>query len=136
MCIFEEEILRSTEEWDIDRYESESIQEECDSYVGKNGNDTFLEADCGIGPHLKFQNLSEPCHLAEDDDYWDSKSDLEYLSESENKTSHSGDDLENEGPIAPRPLYPGTSITVEDSILSIMKYALRTHIRRCRIFRV
>ena len=135
-CIFEEETSRSTEEWDIDGYESESIQEECDYYVGKNGNDNFVEADCEIGPHLNFQNSSEPCHLAEDDDYRDSESDLEYLSESESETSHSGDDLENEGPIAPRPLYPGTSITVEESILSIMKYGLRTHIRHCRIFRV
>lgn len=67
------------------------------------------------------QSLTDPCHLTEDCDYRDIDSDeASYRCESTDEDSELEDNAS-----APKQLYPGASITIEDSILSIMKYALR-----------
>ena len=77
--------------------------------------------------HFQCEDSSEaePCHLKEECDYRDIDSDeASYRCEatdSEDSELDEKDDNAN----TPKQLYPGASITVEDSILSIMKYALR-----------
>ena len=66
--------------------------------------------------------LTERHHLKEETDFSDSEEAYCYGCESDDENS----DLEiGRNADTPQPLYPGASITVEDSILSIMKYALR-----------
>ena len=69
------------------------------------------------------ETLTEPDHLKEDCDYRDNDSDDAYYCYE--STDGESSDLEEEKVDTPQPLYPGASITIEDSILSIMKYALR-----------
>ena len=69
-------------------------------------------------------SLTDLCHLQEDCDYRDIDSDeASYRCESESEDSDFEENGNNTN--APKQLYPGASITIEDSILSIMKYALR-----------
>ena len=73
---------------------------------------------------LECQNLglTDPFHLKEDSDYWDSNFDEACQStDSEDSDPDESHDNRNTHKL----LYPGASITVEESILSVMKYALR-----------
>ena len=69
--------------------------------------------------------VAEPCHLKEDCDYRDIDSDEgSFCCEStDSEDSELDENHDNAKP--PKQLSPGASITIEDSILSIMKYALR-----------
>ena len=77
--------------------------------------------------HSQCENISlaKPFHVKEDGDYRDIDSDeASYRCESTDGEDSELDEMDyNDN--APKQLYPGASITVEDSILSIMKYALR-----------
>ena len=81
--------------------------------------------------HIEYDTVekadAEPFHLLEEEDYRDSM-DQVYCREcdSMSSVSDSEDDAQNVNSNGSRkPLYSGTSVSVEDSILSIMKYSLK-----------
>ena len=69
--------------------------------------------------------LAEPCHLEEDCDYRDIDSDEASFCCKSTDSEDPELDKNNDNAKSPKTLHPGASITIEDSILSIMKYALR-----------
>lgn len=77
--------------------------------------------------HDSVEADAEPFHLLEEEDYRDS-TDQVYCPEydSMSSVSDSEDDTQNVASNGSRkPLYSGSSISVEDSILSIMKYSIK-----------
>ena len=71
--------------------------------------------------------LTERHYLKEETDCRDSDSEEAYYYCCESDDENSDLEIERNAN-TPHPLYPGASITVEDSILTIMKYALQPKI--------
>ena len=75
--------------------------------------------------HRENLSITDPCHLKEDCDYRDIDSDeASYRCKSTESEDSELEEFKDNASL-PKQLYPGASITIEDSILSIMKYALR-----------
>ena len=107
---------------DYERHASYHACQELPEEPGQNESITCQEDFSDEESETPNETLTEPDHLKEDCDYRDNDSDDAYYCYE--STDGESSDLE-EKVNTPQPLYPGASITIEDSILSIMKYALR-----------
>ncbi|CAB3985352.1 Hypothetical predicted protein [Paramuricea clavata] len=108
-----DEACVSDENFDLDLAEQTSIIINVES-----GEDHAYDSD------TLCENQDEPCHLIEDSEFRDNNMDELNMSESETYDSSDEDDS-NKDNVNTEYLYPGSSITIQDSILSIMKYSLR-----------
>lgn len=106
----------------IETNRTQLSQEENISCNNESSDDEFQSPE---NSHCENSGFAEPCHLKEDGDYGDIDSDeASYCCESTDSEDSEFNENHDSGKL-PKELYPGASITVEDSILSIMKYALR-----------
>lgn len=114
--------IEQSDSGDFDRHAYHAYQERSEE-PGQNESIICQEDFSEEETETPNETLTEPDHLKEDCDYRDSDSDDAYYCYE--STDGESSDLEEEKVDTPQPLYPGASITIEDSILSIMKYALR-----------
>lgn len=114
--------IKQSDSGDFDRHAYHAYQERSEE-PGQNESIICQEDFSEEETETPNETLTEPDHLKEDCDYRDSDSDDAYYCYE--STDGESSDLEEEKVDTPQPLYPGASITIEDSILSIMKYALR-----------
>jgi hypothetical protein len=103
---------------DSDHDESDSFSREEDANSSNSSDDEHSQAI----PTAIFDEELEQADL-EPNGYF--VSDSEFVCESESESSDSASDIEPDVCSNNDVIYPGASITVEDSILSIMKYAIR-----------
>lgn len=110
---------------DLDQIQTNQTQFCQDKNISCDSESSDDEVRSPKKSQCENDGFAEPCHLKEDCDYRDIDSDEgSFCCEStDSEDSELDENHDNAKP--PKQLYPGASITIEDSILSIMKYALR-----------
>ena len=110
---------------DLDQIQTNQTQFRQDENISCDSESSDDEVRSPKKSQCENDGFAEPCHLKEDCDYRDIDSDEgSFCCEStDSEDSELDENHDNAKPL--KQLYPGASITIEDSILSIMKYALR-----------
>ena len=103
-------------------FDLEIVDSQDDTDDNENFDELFSENKTSKNNDFAYENLNEPCHLVEDSEFRDNNIDGADIFQSESDSSDE-DDIRTK--TSREYLYPGWSLTIQDSILSIMKYSLR-----------